>query len=47
MTAVAFSTFLYRFAAAVRSRTAAKGGSIGFDVRRCFQCALELPTRFH
>jgi hypothetical protein len=32
ITAVAFSTFLYRFAAAVRKRTAAKGDSIGFEV---------------
>lgn len=39
MTAVAFSTFLYRFVAAVCRRTAANGDSIGFDVRRCFQCA--------
>jgi hypothetical protein len=37
MTAVAFSTFLKRLAAAVRSRTAANGDSTGFDVRRCFQ----------
>ena len=39
ITAVAFSTFLYRFAAAVRRRTMAKGDSIGFEVRQCFQCA--------
>ncbi len=39
ITAVAFSTFLNRLAAAVRSRTAAKGDSTGFDVRRCFQCS--------
>jgi hypothetical protein len=39
MTAVAFSTFLNRFAAAVRSRTAANGDSTTFVVRRCFQCA--------
>src|SRR5438093_8443335 len=37
MTAVAFATFLNRFAAVVRSRTAANGDSIGFVVRRCFQ----------
>ena len=30
MTAVAFSTFLYRFAALVRKRTAANGDSTGF-----------------
>ena len=40
MTAVAFGTCLYRFAAAVRSRTAAKGDSTRFVVGRCFQCAL-------
>ncbi len=39
MTAVAFSTRLNRLAAVVRSRTAANGDSIGFVVRRCFQCA--------
>ncbi len=39
MTAVAFSTRLNRLAAVVRSRTAAKGDSIGFVVRRCFQCS--------
>ena len=39
ITAVAFSTFLNRLAAAVRSRTAANGDSTGFDVRRCFQCS--------
>src|SRR3989441_12338691 len=36
ITAVAFFTFLNRLAAAVRSRTAAKGDSTGFDVRKCF-----------
>lgn len=39
ITAVAFPTFLYRFAAAVHRRTTAKGDSIGFEVHRCFQCA--------
>ena len=39
ITAVAFSTFLNRLAAAVRSRTAANGDSTGFVVRRCFQCS--------
>src|SRR5262247_3214248 len=33
ITAVAFSTFLNRLAAAVRSRTAAKGDSTGFAVQ--------------
>ena len=37
--AVAFSVRLNRLAAVVRSRTAANGDSIGFVVRRCFQCA--------
>ena len=37
ITAVAFSTFLNRLAAAVRSRAAANGDSTGFVVRRCFQ----------
>lgn len=37
--AVALATFLDRFAAAVRSRTAAHGDSTGFVVRRGFQCA--------
>src|SRR5574337_342044 len=41
MTAVAFSTFLNRFAASVRSLRAAKGDSIGLLVRRWTQCALE------
>jgi hypothetical protein len=36
ITAAAFSTFLYRFVAAVRKRTAAKDESTGFAVRRCF-----------
>src|SRR5262245_63033227 len=36
--AVAFATFLYRFAASVRRRTAANGDSITFVVRKCFQC---------
>jgi len=39
MSVVAFSTFLKRFAADVRSRTAANGDSMTFVVRRCFQCA--------
>ena len=39
ITAVAFSTFLKRLAAAVRSRTAANRDSTGFDVRKCFQCS--------
>lgn len=40
MTAVAFSTFLYRFAAAVRSRPAANGDPTGlFVVLKCFQYA--------
>ena len=39
ITPVAFSTFLNRLAAAVRSRTAANGDSTGFVVRRCFQCS--------
>ena len=48
ITAVAFSTFLKRLAAAVRSRTAANGDSTGFDVRRCFQCSWgELGERHH
>jgi hypothetical protein len=34
---VAFSTRLYRFAALVRNRTAAKGLSTGLVVRRCVQ----------
>jgi len=33
MTAVAFSTFLYRFAAAGRNRPAANGDSTGFVVQ--------------
>jgi hypothetical protein len=39
ITAIVFSTFLKRLAAAVRNRTAAKGDSTGSDVRRCFQCS--------
>ncbi len=39
MTAVAFSTFLNRLAAAVRSRTAANGDFTTFVVCRCFQCS--------
>ena len=45
MTAVAVSTLLYRLAAAVRSRTAANGDSIGFDVPRYFQCAFGNPSK--
>ena len=37
MMAVACSTFLKRFAAAVRSRTAANGDSTTLVVRRCFR----------
>ena len=39
ITATAFSTFLNRFAALVRRRTAAKGDSTTFVVRRCVQCS--------
>ena len=39
MIAVAFSTFLKRFAAEVRSRTAANGDSTTLVVRRCRQCS--------
>lgn len=38
MIAVVHSTFSRRFAAEVRSRTAAKGDSTTFVVRRCRQC---------
>ena len=37
--AVAFSTFLKRLAAVVRSRTVAKGDSTTFVVLRCGQCS--------
>ena len=37
--AVAFSTFLKRLAAVVRSRTVAKGDSTIFVVRKCTQCS--------
>src|SRR5262249_42717399 len=39
ITAVAFSTFLKRLAAVVRSRTVANGDSTGLVVRRCGQCS--------
>jgi hypothetical protein len=39
ITAVAFSTFLNRFAAEVPNRTAAKGDPTTLAVRRCFQCS--------
>jgi hypothetical protein len=37
--AVAFSIFLKRFAAVVRSRTVANGASITLVVRNCGQCS--------
>src|SRR5215813_8866469 len=39
ITAVAFSTFLNRFAAVVRSRTVANGDSTTLLVRKCTQCS--------
>ena len=49
ITAVAFSTFLNRLAAAVRSRTAANGDSTGFDVPRFLTANRRLHrlTRLH